>query len=104
MSAQSSRTTRACLMRGAVFLSLLLPAVVGTILPAKAQQQDQAAASGAPGASDQIETITVTATRQGREDIQKVPMAVTALNPTQLSTLNLTSLSDYTRLAPSLSM
>lgn len=104
MPARSSRTTRACLKRGGVFLSLLLPAISGAVFPARAQQQDQAAASGAPGASGQIETITVTATRQGREDIQKVPMAVTALNTTQLSTLNLTSLSDFTRLAPSLSM
>ena len=52
----------------------------------------------------QIATVIVTAGRLGQQDIQDVPMAVTALNPETLSKLNLSSLSDFTRLAPSVNM
>lgn len=52
----------------------------------------------------QIPTVIVTSGRLGSQDIQDVPMAVTALNPDTLSKLNLTSLSDFTRLAPSVNM
>ncbi len=91
----SPRTQRARL------ITLLLLSTSSPIHFASAQ--DQPAAVGAP-ANNQIEEITVTATRQGRENIQNVPMAITALSPTMLSTLNLDGLQDYTKLAPSLSM
>jgi iron complex outermembrane receptor protein len=52
----------------------------------------------------QLQTVVVTAGRLGSQDIQAVPMAVTALSPEMLSKLNLTSLSDFTRLAPSVNM
>jgi iron complex outermembrane receptor protein len=91
----STRTKRARL------ITLLL---LSTALPIHfASAQDQPAATGAP-ANNQIEEITVTATRQGRANVQDVPMAISALSPTMLSTLNLTGLSDFTKLAPSLSM
>jgi outer membrane receptor protein involved in Fe transport len=80
--------------------SLVLLAALGVVAPASAQDQPAAASTQ----TDQIETITVTATRQGRENIQDVPMAISALSPKMLSNLNLNSLSDFTRLAPSLSM
>jgi iron complex outermembrane recepter protein len=52
----------------------------------------------------QLDTVIVTAGRMGNQDIQNVPMAITSLNPETLSKLNLTSLSDFTRLAPSVNM
>jgi outer membrane receptor protein involved in Fe transport len=64
-----------------------------------------AEAAPEPVESDaQLTTVVVTAGRLGSQDIQAVPMAVTALNPETLSKLNLTSLSDFTRLAPSVNM
>src|SRR5258708_24193362 len=64
-----------------------------------------AEAAPEPVESDaQLTTVVVTAGRLGSQDIQSVPMAVTALNPETLSKLNLTSLSDFTRLAPSVNM
>jgi outer membrane receptor protein involved in Fe transport len=71
-------------------------------LPAGAETAAVESAAGAP--DTQIDTVIVTAGRLGSQDIQDIPMAVTALNPETLSKLNLTSLSDFTRLAPSVNM
>jgi iron complex outermembrane recepter protein len=98
MPAQTKKTCSTPAKR-ARLIALLLLSTAGSTHFAYAQDQPTAAP-----ANGQIEEITVTATRQGRTNIQDVPMAITALSPTMLSNLNLNGLQDYTRLAPSLSM
>lgn len=58
----------------------------------------------APAPSSQIETITVSASRQGNENIQSVPMAISAINPAELENFGLSGLEDYTRMVPSLTL
>jgi len=94
---------RFALMRGLMLgvASFTLP-VCGAFAqqaPAPTSQPAQTAAS-----SDKIEEITVTADRQGAKDVQKLPIAVTVINPTTLEDLGLSGLSDYTRMVPGLSM
>src|ERR1700704_3461174 len=98
MPAQTKKTCSTPTKR-ARLIALLLLSTAGSTHFAYAQDQPTAAP-----ANGQIEEITVTATRQGRQNIQDVPMAISALSPTMLSTLNLNGLQDYTRLVPSLSM
>src|ERR1700744_3544148 len=57
-----------------------------------------------PAPSSQIETITVSASRQGNENIQSVPMAISAINPAELENFGLSGLEDYTRMVPSLTL
>lgn len=85
-------------------LSLAAAVAAGMLagLPASAETAAEDSAIGA--ADTQLQTVVVTAGRLGSQDIQDVPMAVTAINPETLSKLNLTSLSDFARLAPSVNM
>jgi len=84
------------------FLRVLMLGVAACALgapQAHAQQTPPAAKD-----SDQIETINVTADRQGAKDIQQLPIAITAINPTTLENLGMSGLSDFTRMVPSLDM
>jgi len=89
---------------------LLLGGALLALAPAGAQTPDAPAApkkpadAAAAAASVQVEDINVTATRTGSQNIQDVPMAVTALQPATLTALGLTSMEQISRLAPSLSM
>ncbi|HLY56905.1 MAG TPA: OmpA family protein [Stellaceae bacterium] len=59
---------------------------------------------GQRGGGGGLEEVCVTANRQGVENIQQVPMAITAIQPESIENLGLTGLQDYTRLVPSVSM
>ncbi len=83
------------------------------LLSAGAAQAQSAAPVAAPTAaadktaaavSVQVEQINVTASRTGSQNIQDVPMSVTALQPATLNTLGLNNMEQIARLVPSLSM
>jgi outer membrane receptor protein involved in Fe transport len=63
-----------------------------------------AAEATGSGPANQLEEVVVTANRGAAEALQNVPMAITAISPTQLDRGNQTSLTDLAKLAPSLSI
>jgi len=74
------------------------------VVDAEVHAQQSAAETATPSQSSQLEEIVVTANRHGAENIQKVPMAITVVNPTTLDDLGMTGLQDYARLVPGLSL
>jgi iron complex outermembrane receptor protein len=61
--------------------------------------------AGAANAPEQALTeVIVTAERQGAESIQKIPMAISAINPEDLERAGQAGLEDYTRGIPSVSL
>ncbi|HEX5719884.1 MAG TPA: TonB-dependent receptor plug domain-containing protein, partial [Thermoanaerobaculia bacterium] len=79
------------------------PAWPQTALPpeqAAAVEEAEAAVSEMPKVLDQI----VVTARQREEDLQEVPMAVTALNSTQVEEARIESPEDFVALVPNLSM
>ena len=64
-----------------------------------------AAESQSPSAnSDALEEIVVSATRQGQQSLQSVPMAISVISPSALENKGLDSLGDFARLIPSVNM
>ena len=89
-------------VRAAIAVSLL-----GSAVPSLAQDgagRSDPCASPRTRTGDKLEEVCVTSSRQGAQDIQQVPMAITAIQPESIENLGLTGLQDYTRLAPSVSM
>ena len=76
-------------------------AVGWVIAPVVEAQQSTAATSDT---STQLEQVVVTASRQGAENIQNVPMAISAISPDSLERFGLGGLEDYAKLVPSLSL
>jgi outer membrane receptor protein involved in Fe transport len=72
--------------------------ILGFVAPSTAQPAPPAAQS------DKLEEIVVTAARQGAQDVQKVPMAISVVSPAALDDLGMTGLEDYSRLVPGLSL
>jgi len=60
------------------------------VVDAEVHAQQSAAETATPSQSSQLEEIVVTANRHGAENIQKVPMAITVVNPTTLDDLGMT--------------
>lgn len=56
------------------------------------------------GNADALEEIVVSATRQGQQSSQTVPMAISVISPSSLENKGLDSLSDFARLIPSVNM
>src|SRR6202034_1477563 len=54
--------------------------------------------------TDQLEQVTVTANRQGAENIQNIPMAISAISPESLEQFGLDGMEDYARMVPSLNL
>jgi iron complex outermembrane receptor protein len=67
----------------------------------KAQQATSAAAVSN---GSQLDQIVVTASRQGEENIQNIPMAISAISPDSLEKFGLGGLEDYAKMVPSLSL
>ncbi|WP_296599667.1 TonB-dependent receptor [Phenylobacterium sp.] len=63
-----------------------------------------AAAAAESAAPAQVEEVVVTANRGAAEALQKVPMAISAINPTLLDRAGQISLTDLAKVAPSLSI
>jgi iron complex outermembrane recepter protein len=68
---------------------------------AGAQAQGAPGASQATGASDVLEEVVVTARRRS-ENLQNVPLAVTAVTASELQTANVKTLEDLTAFAPNI--
>jgi outer membrane receptor protein involved in Fe transport len=68
--------------------------------PAAAQAQDVQGQQSA----NQLEQVVVTASRQGEENIQNIPMAISAISPESLEKFGLGGLEDYAKMVPSLSL
>ena len=64
----------------------------------------QQSTNGASDTSTQLDQVVVTASRQGAENIQNVPMAISAISPDSLEKFGLGGLEDYAKLVPSLSL
>ncbi len=54
--------------------------------------------------SGQLKEIVVSASREGQENIQKIPMAISAIRPNALEQFGLGGLSDYAKMVPSLTL
>jgi outer membrane receptor protein involved in Fe transport len=67
-------------------------------------QQAPAPQSQSTESSDQLEQVVVTASRQGEQNIQDIPMAISAITPQSLETFGLSGLEDYSRMVPSLNL
>ncbi|MFS2137579.1 TonB-dependent receptor domain-containing protein [Duganella sp. Dugasp56] len=93
---------------GNKLMGLSALAMVSASAIVSGQTQAPAPASAAAPAADradQIERIEVTASRSARaEEIQQVPMALTAIKPESLAKFGLSGLADIARLAPSVDM
>jgi len=75
----------------------------GTVLTAGAAFSVQAQQAPDANSSDTIERIVVTATRSAAgEEIQQVPMALTAIRPESLEQFGLGDLTDISRIVPSM--
>src|ERR1700727_1236133 len=61
-------------------------------------------AQSAPSNSEGLEEIVVSATRQGVESVQRVPMAITVISATELQNKGLGSVADFGRTIPSVNM
>jgi outer membrane receptor protein involved in Fe transport len=53
--------------------------------------------------SDQVQTVTVTANKRGKESLQEVPMSISAFTAAQLEQRNVTNFEDYGTTVPNLS-
>lgn len=60
--------------------------------------------SAAAPSETELTEVIVTAQRQGAESIQKIPMAISAINPGDLERVGQAGLEDYTRGIPSVSL
>lgn len=60
-------------------------------------------AGPSPDSTDQLQQVIVTATKRGNEDLQAVPLAITAQTEAELESKGALELSDYARSVPSLS-
>ncbi len=72
--------------------------------PATWAQQAPPTPSQVSQSSDQLQEILVTASRQGAQNIQDIPMAISAITPQSLETFGLSGMSDYSRMVPSLNL
>src|SRR3984957_13892479 len=88
------------LVRHALAVSTTLLALAGgAASDALAQQASEPAASS----DTQLEQVVVTATKRGNEDLQTVPIAITAESQATLEAKGAVDFSDYARSVPSLS-
>jgi iron complex outermembrane recepter protein len=92
------------LNRGAFFAAVTFPLACIVAAPATWAQQAPATQSQASQSSDQLQEILVTASRQGAQNIQDIPMAISAITPQSLETFGLSGMSDYSRMVPSLNL
>lgn len=86
-------TSQLCIATSTLALAAASSATAQTVPPA--------AASPAANASTQIQEVVVTARRQ-QENLEKVPVAVTAFNASALQSHNITGVDQLGRLTPSL--
>ena len=80
-----------------IFLAAMTGAAIIALTPAVHAQS-------APGNSEGLEEIVVSATRQGVQSVQKVPMAITVISATELENKGLGSVADFGRTIPSVNM
>ena len=66
--------------------------------------QSTAESGSSAGASDQIGEVVVTASRMGAQNIQQVPMAISAVNTDSLTQAGFTDISELSALVPSLTI
>jgi iron complex outermembrane receptor protein len=100
-SAHRSRLERGSRLWSGPAVSLVLAAACGLLLSGTALAQLTAAADAAgTGHTDQLEEILVTAEKRS-EDINKAPIAITALNMGQLQDAGVVSVEDLSSVAPS---
>jgi iron complex outermembrane recepter protein len=87
-------------MLPALVVNATLVALAGAVgSDAQAQQASEPAASS----DTQLEQVVVTATKRGNEDLQTVPIAITAESQATLEAKGAVDFSDYARSVPSLS-
>jgi len=85
---------------------LLMATVLGTPIATQSANAQASPSAQQPVASvptSGLEEITVTARRQS-ENLQRVPIAVTAFNPKTLAQANITTVTDVAQLTPSLAV
>ncbi len=96
MKNKSSRSAR----RATAFNASLIALAGVTTTVARAQQATTLAAADSPVA---LEEVLVTATKRGNENLQTVPIAITAQSQATLETKGAQDFEDYARSVPSLS-
>jgi outer membrane receptor protein involved in Fe transport len=84
----------------AALCALSFAVCMATAPRAGAQQSPAQTQAG----QSQLEQIVVTSSRQGEQNIQDIPMAISAITPQSLETFGLTGLEDYSRMVPSLNL
>ena len=87
--------------RGAAALTALSFAAWMATPPQVGAQQ---APAPAQASQSQLEQIVVTASRQGEQNIQDIPMAISAIAPQSLEIFGLSGMEDYSRMVPSLNL
>ncbi|MGA2710450.1 MAG: TonB-dependent receptor [Steroidobacteraceae bacterium] len=91
--------------RGAAgFTAVSFVACILSAPPQAWAQQAPAAQSQTSQSSSQLEPVVVTASRQGEQNIQDIPMAISAITPQSLETFGLSGMEDYSRMVPSLNL
>ena len=88
---------------GAATLTALSFAAWSFAAPPEAVAQ-QAPAAQTQTSQSQLEQIVVSSSRQGEQNIQDIPMAISAVTPQSLETFGLTGIEDYSRMVPSLNL
>jgi iron complex outermembrane receptor protein len=89
--------------RGAAAFTALSLAAWSFAPPPEAVAQ-QAPAAQTQTSQSQLEQIVVTSSRQGEQNIQDIPMAISAVTPQSLETFGLSGMEDYSRMVPSLNL
>jgi len=99
-NAVSGATPRTCARRAAAAVGLIC-IQLGSHVSAQQSTNSAASAQTASQGSDPLEEITVTANRRS-ENLQNVPIAITAVTATQFAQANITSTADIGMLVPGL--
>jgi outer membrane receptor protein involved in Fe transport len=87
--------------RRSVVINATFVALAGAAASGAAQAQP--AISPAAGSDTQLEEVVVTATKRGNENLQSVPIAITAVSQATLEAKGAVDFADYARSVPSLS-
>ncbi|QXQ06755.1 TonB-dependent receptor [Sphingosinicellaceae bacterium] len=102
ISATRGGTSLALLLASAASATFLLPVAAGAQTTPATTTSASALADAAP--SNELGDIIVTANRSGAESLQKVPIAVSVVNVTEITRSGQGNLSDLAKFTPSLSI
>ncbi|HVW70837.1 MAG TPA: TonB-dependent receptor plug domain-containing protein, partial [Steroidobacteraceae bacterium] len=81
-------------------VTLIASTTISSGIPALCWSADAGASAG----DNELQEVVVSATRQGEQSVQKVPMSISVVSPTKLDEKGLSGVSDFIRTLPSVNM